>query len=171
MLSNINHKKWLVFYTRARSEKVCEKDINDMNIKVFLPKCIEIRQWKDRKKKLIMPLFPNYIFALVDEYERIAVLETRGIVRNLVFNGQRVEMREEEINQIELLQTQPELLENIKTPLPGLGKTIRISSGPMKGLKGEILEHYGSTHLLVRIGSIHQAVKVKLSARMAVGSP
>lgn len=159
-------KRWLIFYTKARSEKVCEKQIHSMGIRVFLPKCVEVRQWKDRKKKIILPLFPNYIFACVNEYERIEVLETRGIVSNLVHNGQMVVMSRNEIEQIELMQKQPASLQAVKTSLPGPGAVIRIKNGPMQGLQGEIMEQYGNTHLLVRIDSIHQAVKVKLPAMM-----
>ncbi|MEX0771847.1 MAG: UpxY family transcription antiterminator [Balneolales bacterium] len=165
--SKNNHKKkWLVFYTRARSEKVCEAQLKIKGIQVFLPKCIKVRQWKDRKKKVILPLFPNYIFALVDEYERIEVLESPGIVRNLIYNQQMVEISSAEIEQINLMQMQPGSLQVMASPRPKRGEKIRINEGPMEGLEGEILEHYGSTHLLVRINSINQAVKVKLPAVM-----
>ncbi|MEX0686525.1 MAG: UpxY family transcription antiterminator [Balneolales bacterium] len=163
------NRKWLVFYTRSRAEKSCEIQIKNMEIEVFLPKCLEIRQWKDRKKELILPLFPNYIFARVDEAERIRVLECNGIVSNLSFNGQLVEMSSRDIDQIDIMQKQPSALEVVTTPLPKLGETITIQQGPMSGLKGEIVDHYGSTHILVRIGSIKQAVKVKLPVKMVAG--
>lgn len=165
-----NDRRWLVFYTRARSEKVSETQINEKGIQVFLPKCMEIRQWKDRKKKVVLPLFPNYIFAFVDEYERIEVLECRGIVRSLMFNGQMVEMSKEEIAQIELMQNQPHSIQTVSPPLRRLGEIITINEGPMKGLRGEVVEHYSSAHLLVRINSINQAVKVKLPALMVADS-
>lgn len=161
-----NNQRWLVFYTRARAEKVSERQVFEKGIQVFLPKCVVVRQWKDRKKRVTLPLFPNYIFALVDEYERIEVLECRGIVRNLTFNGRMVEMSSDEVSQIELMQSEPESLQTIAPPLPLPGKKILISDGPMKGLKGEVMEHYGSTQVLVRINSINQAVKVKLPAVM-----
>ena len=159
-------RKWLVFYTRSRSEKACEAQIRDKEIEVFLPKMEKIRQWKDRKKKVIFPLFPNYIFARVNEYERIMVLENQGIVNNLSFNGHFVEMSCEEITQIELMQHEPAALEVVRSPLPKLGQLITIKEGPMRGLKGEIMEHYGNTHLLVRVKALNQAVKVKVPVMM-----
>ena len=46
-------KKWYVAKTRAKQELSVEKKIFelDLGIETYLPKRIEVRNWRDRKKK------------------------------------------------------------------------------------------------------------------------
>jgi hypothetical protein len=47
-------KKWYVAKTRAKQELSVEKKIFelDLGIETYLPKRIEVRNWRDRKKRL-----------------------------------------------------------------------------------------------------------------------
>ena len=71
-------RKWRVFYTQARAEKKCEQRLVQRRVEVYLPTHKVVRQWKDRKKKVVEPLFRNYIFVRVDEQERLHVLRNCG---------------------------------------------------------------------------------------------
>jgi transcription antitermination factor NusG len=154
---------WRAFYTHARAEKKCEYRLEEKNIEVFLPVQTEIRQWKDRKKKVEVPLFRNYIFARVDERRRIDVLQTQGIVRCISFGGVLAEVKQEEIDQIKLLQTCPERLEKVDVlPSQLVGSNVKIDRGPLRGLKGEIIDIRGDTRLIVRITSLNMAMKVEV---------
>lgn len=93
---------WRVFYTFPRAEKKYEQRLSDSGIETYLPKHTVVRQWSDRKKKVVEPLFRNYIFARVDERDRLRALRTDGIVRCVSFQGQPAVVRDEEIEQIRL---------------------------------------------------------------------
>ena len=103
-------RKWRVFYTQARAEKKCEERLVQRGVEVYLPTHKVVRQWKDRKKKVIEPLFRNYIFAHVDEQERLHVLKTPGIVRCVSFGGTPAEVDEGEIEQLKIAQKDPKRL-------------------------------------------------------------
>ena len=75
---NAGDPRWRVFYTMPRSEKKCELALQEKDIEVFLPTCTRISQWSDRKKKITLPLFQNYIFARVDERDRIRLHFCKG---------------------------------------------------------------------------------------------
>ena len=45
-------KNWLVFYTKARSEKAVEKNLRKFGFEPYLPIQKVLRQWSDRKKKV-----------------------------------------------------------------------------------------------------------------------
>jgi len=158
--------RWLVFYTMARAEKKCEERLLEQSVEVFVPKCQVIRQWKDRKKKVTVPLFPNYLFANVDEYDRLKVLQTNGIVRMITFNGQPAELTDEEIEQLRITQNAPELLEALSRSRTPVGTPVRIEDGPMAGLKGKVVEQRGESYLVVEVHSIKQAVKVNVPEEM-----
>lgn len=159
---------WRVFYTKPRAEKKCACLLGEQNVDVFLPIKTVVRQWKDRKKKIDEPLFPNYIFARVDERERIGVLSTSGIVRCVTFGGSPAEITQTEISKLKLLQARPDWLESICGQHLKVGTGVTIEAGPLRGLCGEIIEHRGATRLLVRISSIDMAVRVEVPASFLV---
>ncbi len=154
---------WRVFYTRARAEKKCEERLERRQVDVLLPKRAVMRQWSDRKKKVIEPLFRNYIFARVDEKDRLCVLRTPGIVRCVSFRGEPARLRSEEIDQLKRTQQAPDRLAVVDLR-PPIGEEVTVTEGPLQGLSGEVLEHRGQTYVLVRVEAIRQAVKVQVPA-------
>ena len=153
---------WRVFYTQSRAEKQCESRLMQQHIDVFLPKYESVRQWKDRKKKVIEPLFRNYIFAHVDEQDRLRVLQTAGIVRCVSFGSTLAVVDAGEIEQLKIAQQDPARLRLVDAPLPPLDETVTITEGPLRGLKGEVEEHRGQYHVILRMTAIRQAVRVNV---------
>ncbi len=153
---------WRVFYTAPRAEKKCRDRLEDQAIDVFLPTRKVEREWSDRTKTVTEPLFRSYIFANVNERERLTVLRTNGIVRNVSFNGKIARVRSEVIEQLKEYQKHPQTLEVIDIPPPGTEVTV--TDGPMKGMKGEVIEHRGQHRLVLRIDAIRQAVSVEISS-------
>ncbi|GIV59070.1 UpxY family transcription antiterminator [Rhodocaloribacter litoris] len=164
-------KYWRVFYTAPRAEKKCEQRLQERRFEVFLPKRAVIRQWKDRKKKVIEPLFPNYLFAKVDEGERIRVLQTDGIVRCVSFGGRLAQMSEEEIENLRITQNDPLRLEPLHGPLPPRGTKVVVQEGPFRGLRGEVVSHRGETHVVLIVPTIRQAVRINIPAVWAQPVP
>lgn len=156
---------WRVFYTFPRAEKKCERRLIDQNIDAYLPKHTVVRQWSDRKKKVVEPLFRNYIFARVDERQRLKVLQTDGIVRCVAFQGKPAIVQEEVIEQLRLALEKGDGFAVVDyVPRPKIGTTVVVTEGPMRGLRGEVQEHRGQTHVLVAIPAIKQALKVNVPA-------
>ena len=157
-------KSWLVFYTAPRAEKKCEDLLLERDIEVLLPKRTVLRWWKDRKKKVIEPLFPNYIFAHADERDRLRVLQTDGIVRSVWLGGKLAALRLEEVEQLLITQRATERLDLGAYPLPAKGEIVRIVEGPLQGLKGEVIEHKNQTYIGISIDTIRQALHVSVPA-------
>ncbi len=155
---------WRVFYTHPRAEKKCEERLRQQEIDVFLPRVVSLRQWKDRKKEIEAPLFPNYIFARVCERERLIALQTQGIVRCISLGGQIARVSAEEIEQLMIMQKDPKRLMLADAGMPPIGKKVTIFQGPMEGLQGEVIEHRRHVFVIVRIETIRQAVKVNIPA-------
>jgi len=154
---------WRVFYTRARAEKKAETRLEDRRIDVLVPKKKEIRQWSDRKKEVTVPLFRNYLFARVDEKDRLRVLRMKGIVRCVHFDGEPARLREETVEQLQTAQQAPDRL-SVADLRPPVGETVTVTDGPLQGLTGEVREHRGQMHILVRVTAIRQAMKVEVPA-------
>lgn len=168
MIENVKERsssrKWRVFYTSSRAEKKCEERLQQRDIEVLLPKCKILRQWKDRKKEVIEPLFRNYVFAYVSEKERLEVLETAGIVRCLFFNGRAAEISSEEIEKLRISQLDSKRLSLLGQWIPPIGEQVRVVEGPLEGLAGEVIEQRGQVYVLVRIEALRQVVKINVPA-------
>jgi transcriptional antiterminator RfaH len=60
-------KKWFVLYTRPNQEIKVAEQLKEMKISCFCPTVTIIKQYSDRKKKVIKPLLPSYVFVFIEE--------------------------------------------------------------------------------------------------------
>jgi transcriptional antiterminator RfaH len=65
-------KKWHVLYSKPRNEKKVVERLSKNGFEVYCPLIKTLRQWSDRKKKVQIPMFPGYIFALTNDGEKTA---------------------------------------------------------------------------------------------------
>lgn len=151
---------WRVFYTHARAEKKSYERLEQAGIQSFLPTYASFNTWSDRKKRIVQPLFSNYIFAHVNERDRLRVLQTQGIAYCVKLGARFAELSEKEIQQIKITQQDQENIVQWSYSMPQPGETVSVTQGPMKGLKGEVLRHNGASYVVIRLESIRQAVRV-----------
>ncbi|PIP07790.1 MAG: hypothetical protein COX51_05810 [Syntrophobacteraceae bacterium CG23_combo_of_CG06-09_8_20_14_all_50_8] len=77
---------WYVIYTRSRHEDKVYSGLIKKAYNTFLPKIEVWSRRKDRKRKLLRPLFPGYLFVdmpRLDNQSKLDVLKTSGVVRML----------------------------------------------------------------------------------------
>src|SRR5262245_7609662 len=55
--------RWYAIWTRSRHEQVVRTQLDEKGITAFLPTFVKLSRWKDRRKKIDVPLFPGYVFA------------------------------------------------------------------------------------------------------------
>jgi transcription antitermination factor NusG len=156
-------RHWRVFYTRARAEKACRDRLEQRQIEVLLPTRTVVRQWSDRTQRVTEPLFRNYLFAQVDEADRLRVLRTPGIVRCVSFRGEPARLRDAVVEQLRRTQNAPDRL-SVVDLRPPVGTRVAVTEGPLQGLTGEVLEHRGQTYVLVRVEALRQTVRVQVAA-------
>ena len=81
-------------------EKGVHQELVNRKICSYLPCQSVVRQWRDRKKRLHVPLFPGYVFVKLERHENYEVLNTPGVIRFVSFNRQLATISEDEINKI-----------------------------------------------------------------------
>lgn len=151
---------WYALYTKPRHEKKAADLINEKNFEVYLPMVKQVRQWKDRKKKVEMPLFNSYLFANFDYARRFEVLQTRGIVKIINFSGEAAIVPDWQIESLRKMLEFPETLKVEK--YIRLGEIVEIKAGPMRGLKGMVSVKKDSNRLILSIDGIYQSVSVEI---------
>ena len=90
-------KKWFVLCTKPRNELKVLNRLLSIGVDAYTPSRIELRQWSDRKKKVMVPLLPSMVLVRLDEKKVHKVFEIPGVVRYLFEYGKRVEVSNEEV--------------------------------------------------------------------------
>jgi transcription antitermination factor NusG len=157
-------KNWYVIHTKPRNEKKVFEQIISKEIEVFLPLIQTVRYWSDRKKKLMVPLFPGYVFVNTDENERIkAISNTYGALRYVMYQRRPAVVSDKEITNIKLSLQAPEKIK-IEEKLITEGDIVEITGGIFKGLSGYIKEIRGHYKLIVNILELNSTFSVQLSS-------
>jgi len=156
--ASIEKKQWFALYTRSRSEKLVYTRLIERGIEAFLPLRKTIRQWSDRKKSVMLPLFNSYVFVCISEHEHLKALQAEGVVRFVTFEGKSVPIPPQQIEAIKayLDEGAPEY-ENVETALE-TGIQIEITRGPMMGLNGILLTFHGKHRVKVEIECVGQSL-------------
>src|SRR5215831_20920262 len=88
---------WYAIQTRSRHEKVVRDQLAAKGIAQLLPIWRKRSAWKDRIKVVEVPLFSGYLFSYFPLQDRVAVLETIGVVRIVGICGKPVPVPDEQI--------------------------------------------------------------------------
>ena len=102
-------EKWFVLCTKPRNELKVLNRLISLGIDAYTPSRIELRQWSDRKKKVLVPLLPSMVLVRLDEKEVQKVFDIPGVVRYLFEHGTRAVVFNEEVQAMQMY------LENIHT--------------------------------------------------------
>lgn len=158
-------KAWYVGFTQPKWERKVAEKIQLMDEKVYLPMQQVFRQWSDRRKRLEVPLFPNYIFVHVCRSKIPFLLDIDGLVRFVAFGKQYAIVPERDIKAIGLILDQG--IADIKKeflPFRTL-KPVKVVDGPFKGLSGYFLSASGKSRFLIYIPSIGQGISLEMPAK------
>jgi len=90
-----NSKKWFVLCTKPRNELKVTERLTSIGVEVYTPTKIEVRQWSDRKKKVLVPLLPSMVLVQLLEKEVEVVFNVPGAVRFLFEHGKRASVSNE----------------------------------------------------------------------------
>ena len=154
--------RWFAIWTRSRHEQVVRQQLDEKAINAFLPTLTKWSRWKDRRKQIVVPLFPGYVFARFEPAERLAVLKCAGVVSIVSFNGEPAPVPDHEIDGIRTLVASTfsyDPCAMIKT-----GTMVEVVHGPLKGVVGRLTRKGSQARLVLSVNLIGQAVSVQVDA-------
>ncbi|MBW2058592.1 MAG: UpxY family transcription antiterminator [Deltaproteobacteria bacterium] len=155
-------RPWYAIHTKPRHERKVNTRLAREGIRVFLP---EIERWsrrKDRKKRILVPLFPGYLFVNQDlrGESRLKVIKTNGVIRILGDNGTPAAIPESQIHSIQRIVESKSLVQAHR--YLKRGRIVRVVSGPLEGVEGVFLSEKGDGRLVVSIDLLHRSVSVAI---------
>jgi len=155
---------WYALYTRSRFEKKMLGELSDRNIEVFLPMREVLSRWKDRRKKIWIPLFPGYIFVhhVNTPENRFRVLNLPGAVRFVGLQGKAEPVPDEQIEYVRRFLEASIAVDSY--PYIRVGSRVEVIAGPLKGIQGILVEKRGKFRFVVQVDLIQQAISVEIDA-------
>ncbi len=135
----IKDKMWYAVYTKPRWEKKVAGLLTRKNIESYCPLNKVQRQWSDRKKIVMEPLFQSYVFVNVSNLEQTMVRETSGVLNFVYWLQKPAVIREEEIDVIKRFLNEYHHVQVEKSTV-NLNDKVRIIGGPLMMREGNVLE-------------------------------
>lgn len=169
--SKYENRQWYAVYTRSRAEKKVNLELQMQNIESYLPLQKRLRQWKDRKKWVEVPLMPGYCFVHVHRGEYDRVLQTNNVVCYITFEGKAAVIKKEQIEAIQIMLRQSDFEVEITYENFAKGKRVEIIEGPLVGLRGELTEVRGKHKFLLRIEQLDKSFIVEVPANQLSALP
>ncbi|MGQ9621031.1 MAG: UpxY family transcription antiterminator [Bacteroidales bacterium] len=153
--------KWYAVYTKPRTEKKVFSRLGEAGVEVFLPLMKTLMQWSDRKKFVEKPLLSSYVFVRTRPKFFPVVYHTTGVVRLVTFEGRPVAIPQYQIDNLRLLINSDAEIK-ISTEKYEKGDMVEITSGSLKGLRGELVRTGSGKRLVIRIDRIEKNIIVSV---------
>jgi len=95
-------KKWYAVYTKPNQEKKVSALLSKKKIENYCPLNKIVNHSKDDKKKPVLePLFPNYVFVHIAEHEMALVKQQSGVINFVYWLGRPVNIKGMEMENIQ----------------------------------------------------------------------
>ena len=111
-----------------------------------------IKQWSDRKKVVLEPLFKSYVFLKVEEEKKWDILKFEGILRYVKWLGKPAKIRETEIENIRKFLKEFETVEVVDERLE-INARVKVRQGALMNYQG-ILMYLSGNKACVKIESM-----------------
>lgn len=155
--------KWYAVHTKSRYEMKVFEGFSGKSIEAFVPRIQVMSRRKDRRKKILVPLLPGYVFVHFDMNPEVYwdIIKTTGVVRMVSFRGSPVPAREEEVASLMILDGTDRTVQN--RSLVRTGDRVVIMEGPLKGLVGFYLRRKGqSDKVVVSVELLKRSLAVEI---------
>ena len=153
---------WWAVYTKHQHEKSVSEMLSAKGAEVFLPWYSAERRRRSRTVKLILPLFPGYLFVREQSEMRLPVLSTPGVFQ-IVCQGSSLGIVPDA--EIQNLQRAIAARRGIEPyPFCRVGERVRIIRGPLSGLEGILAFQKGLYRVVVSVQMLAQAAAVEVHA-------
>jgi transcription antitermination factor NusG len=131
-------KKWYAVYTRPRWEKKVAETLTKKGIENYCPLNKVRKQWADRRKTVMEPLFTSYVFVHVTETDQLQLKKTDGVINLVYWLGKAAVIRDIEIEMIRHFLNEHSNIQLEKTKI-NLNDMVRVINGPLMEQEGKVV--------------------------------
>ena len=157
---------WYAVHTRSRHEDRVFLGLSQKSLNVFLPKIEVWSQRKDRRKKILIPMFSGYVFVELmnlNNDTKLEVLKTFGVVRILgkPYGHEPIAVPDYQIEAIQRIVHSK--IEVQQFQYHKVGERAKIVDGPFLGIEGLVVSTDLDRELfIITIELLQRSVAIKL---------
>ncbi len=138
-------KSWYILYTKAGLEKKVAHTLSRKNVVNYFP--IK-RQWNNRKKIVMEPLFGSYVFVQIEESKLQQVRAIDGVINFAYWLGKPAVIHEEEIEIMKRFLNEYSAIKVEKIPF-NVNGSVRVIGTPVLEQKGQVISVKNNTVKIV----------------------
>ncbi len=158
----ISSPQWFAVHTCSRHEKQVALHLASRGVEHLLPVYEEVHRWIDRQTKVLLPLFPGYLFVRINLAHKMDVLTVPGVARLVGFQGGPLPVSVGEIDAIRRGITSGITL--APHPYLKVGCRVRVCRGPLAGVEGLLVRTRNTDRLVVSVDLIMKSVALEIDA-------
>jgi len=136
-------REWYVVYSRPRWEKKIAETLAEQGVAHYCPLNKVEKQWSDRRKTVLEPLFKGYVFVQLEEKLKWEIRKVDGVLNFVHWLGKPAKVPQEEIDTIRKFLQE---FDNVTVTQSGISEqdTVVVKQGIMMDYHGLVLEVYGN---------------------------
>jgi len=151
--------RWVAFYTLSRREKDLMRKLQAAGVPFYGPMVRRrLHSPGGRVRASYVPLFPGYVFSLVDDEQRRAALATNTVARWIPISDERMLVAD--------LRAIKRLIDTEKPLTPEAriepGQSVRVRTGALRGLEGTVVKRRGAERLVVAVRFLNQGASIEI---------
>jgi len=135
---------WFAVYTKPRWEKKVAVMLEEQGIENYCPLEKVVKQWSDRKKVVMEPIFKSYVFVRVPEDEKWALRRIDGILNFVYWLGKPARIRDEDIYTIRKFLNEFSDVQVEDAPKLAVNSKVRVRQGVLMNYHGILVELSGN---------------------------
>jgi transcription antitermination factor NusG len=140
---NKDTRYWYAVYTKPRWEKKVASALEAKGIEYYCPLNKVVKQWSDRKKTVLEPLFKSYVFVQVEEKQKWDLLNIHGIVNYVHWLGKPARIRDSEIETVKKFLNEFSGVEVVDED-SAIHSKVKIKHGVLMNYHGILMEVSGN---------------------------
>lgn len=155
--------EWYAVYTKWHHEKKVAHYLKQKNIECYLPLFSSLRKWKDRRAWIDIPLFPCYLFVYCDiSRDKRIINNIRGVI-SLVGTPFPESIPDYQISSLKTIIESGKVFQRVNEIM--VGREVLVIKGPLKGVRGILVEKRNRGILVVQVELINQGIYILADKR------
>lgn len=161
-MSTGSSAEWFALRIAPRHEKAASEILCNKGYETLLPLYLRRHQYGRRSRSFELPLFPGYLFCRFDSSARLPILTTPGVLLVVGAGKTPVPVAEDEILPLRrAMETHASMTPH---PYGNGGQRGRITSGPLAGLEGMIMNPKPPVRLILSVELLQRSVMLEVDA-------
>ncbi len=137
-LHKLDLPRWHAVYTRPRAERKVAERLQQGGIASYCPTYTSLRQWSDRRKKVVLPVFVSYVFVQLRKKDSSTVLKDPGVLHFVYHLGKPAIIPERDMMRLRRFLGDLDEGEQLSVRPIQPGDRVSIQYGPLAGLEGQV---------------------------------